>query len=109
MNHLTLTELRMARNGALRQCGVRLPELWVDLLLHLFPNLTLSEILRDLVWATITEVFDAPHEVMRKLLFSKLYRRFEATLDVLRHPNNCPYPPPAIEQLLLPWHMQEAA
>ena len=108
-NHLTLRELRMARKGALRQCGARIPDLWVIVLLHLFPGLTISEIIRDLVWSTITELFDTPHEVMRKLLFSKLYRRFEATLDVLRHPNNAPNPPEAAEQLLLPWHMQEAA
>jgi hypothetical protein len=99
----------MAREGALRQCGVRLPYLWVDLLFHLFPGLTLSEILRDLVWFKITEVFEDPHAVLRKLLFSKLYLRLEDVLDVVRHPNNGPKPPANARQLLLPWVMQEAA
>ena len=109
MNHLTLKDYRMARRGALRQCGVRLPEMWVDLLLHLFPNLTLSEILRDLVWKTITELFDSPCDIMRKLLFSRLYRKMEATLDVLRLPHNGPFPPEAVEQMELPWFLEKAA
>ena len=83
--------------------------MWVDVLLHLFPGLTLSEILRDLVWAFITALFQEPKEALRKLLFSKLFLRLEGVLDVLRHPMNGPKPPEAAEQLLLPWFLQEAA
>ena len=107
--NLSLRELRMARSGALRQCGVRLPELWVDVLFHLFPHLTLSEILRNLVWTKIVELFEDPHAILQKLLFSKLYLRLEGVLDVVRHPMDSPTPPSAAQQMLLPWYFQDAA
>ena len=109
MNHLTLRDYRMARRRDLHPLTARVADLHVGFLLHEFPHLTLSEIIRELIMKTIIEFFGDPQAILRNLLYSQLYLGLEATLDVLRLPGNGPYPPEAAEQLLLPWHMQEAA